>query len=209
MLLTVTELGKKSPESFRVCVFCGSSDGVNPEFRRQAEQLGCALAAKGWGLVYGGADIGLMGAVADAALSGNGQVIGVIPQALVEHEIAHDHLTELHVVGSMHERKARMAALADAFIALPGGYGTLDEFLEILTWAQLGIHQKPCILINTNGYYDGLLSFLDHAVRENFVRARYRQLLLTARNAEHAIALIEEATSSPSPARNLDSEIRP
>src|SRR4051812_30057823 len=115
------DLGKKSPADFRVCVFCGSSDGNNPEFRRQAEQLGSALAAKDWGLVYGGADIGLMGAMADAALEGNGQVIGVIPQALVDREIAHDHLTELHIVSSMHERKARMAALADAFIALPGG----------------------------------------------------------------------------------------
>src|SRR4051812_17340177 len=109
----------------------------------------------------------------------------------------------------MHERKARMATLADAFIALPGGYGTLDEFLEILTWAQLGIHQKPCVLINTAGYYDGLLSFFDHAVSENFVRIHNRQLLLAAKNAEHAVALIQEAASSPPPARILDSEIRP
>lgn len=207
--MTVMDIGEKSPENFRVCVFCGSSDGINPEFKRQAEQLGSALAAKGWGLVYGGADIGLMGALADAALDGNAQVVGVIPQALVDHEIAHDHLTELHVVSSMHERKARMAAIADAFIALPGGYGTLDEFLEILTWAQLGIHQKPCILINTAGYYDELLSFLDHAVRENFVRVNNRQLLLTAKNAEHAIALIEEAANGPSSARGSDSGIRP
>ena len=138
-----------------------------------------------------------------------GQVVGVIPQALVDREIAHDQLTELHVVSSMHERKARMAALADAFIALPGGYGTLDEFLEILTWAQLGIHQKPCVLINTASYYDGLLSFLDHAVKEDFVRIHNRQLLMTARNAEHAVALIEEAACDPLSTRNLDSGITP
>ena len=203
------DLGKKSPADFRVCVFCGSSDGNNPEFRRQAEQLGSALAAKGWGLVYGGADIGLMGAMADAALEGGGQVVGVIPQALVDREIAHDHLTELHIVSSMHERKARMAALADAFIALPGGYGTLDEFLEVLTWAQLGIHQKPCVLINTADYFEGLLSFFDHAVREDFVRIHNRQLLLTARDTEHAIALIEDAASGPLPTPNVASEIRP
>lgn len=160
-------------------------------------------------MVYGGADIGLMGALADAVLAGLGQVVGVIPQALVDREIAHDQLTELHVVSSMHVRKARMATLADAFIALPGGYGTLDEFLEILTWAQLGIHQKPCVLINTAGYYDGLLSFFDHAVKEDFLRIHNRQLLLTARNAEHAIALIEEAAYKPSSARGLNSGITP
>lgn len=203
------DISHKTPVNFRVCVFCGSSDGANPEYLRQTEQLGWALATKGWGLVYGGADIGLMGALADAVLERLGQVVGVIPQALVDREIAHDQLTELHVVSSMHERKARMAALADAFIALPGGYGTLDEFLEILTWAQLGIHQKPCVLINTAGYYDGLLSFLDHAVKEDFVRIHNRQLVMTARNAEHAIALIEEAAGNPSSTRSLDSEIRP
>src|SRR5450631_203549 len=199
----------KTPKNFRVCVFCGSSDGADPEYLRQAVQLGSALAAKGWGLVYGGADIGLMGALADAVLAGQGPVIGVIPKALVDREIAHDQLTELRVVSSMHERKARMATLADAFIALPGGYGTLDEFLEILTWAQLGIHQKPCVLINTAGYYEGLLSFLDHAVKEDFLRIHNRQLLLTARNAEHAISLIEEAAYKSSSTRGFDSGITP
>ena len=203
------DMPHESALNIRVCVFCGSSAGANPEYRRQAVELGSALTAKGWGLVYGGADIGLMGALADAALAERGQVIGVIPQALVDREIAHDQLTELHVVSSMHERKARMATLADAFIALPGGYGTLDEFLEILTWAQLGIHQKPCVLINTAGYYDGLLAFLDHAVREDFLRIHNRQLVLTARNAEHAIALIEEATCKPSSTRGLDVGIIP
>ncbi len=148
------------------------------------------------GLVYGGASIGLMGALADAALEGGAEVIGVIPEALVAHEIAHKSLSELHVVGSMHERKARMASLADAFIALPGGYGTLDEFLEILTWAQLGIHRKPCVLVNTAGYYDGMLRFLDHAVTEDFLRSHNRALILLAEDANHALALIQE---SPEP----------
>src|SRR5664279_1245806 len=204
--MTITS---KSSNSSRICVFCGSSDGVDPAYLQEAVNLGRALPANGMGLVYGGASIGLMGALADAALEGGAEVIGVIPKALEAREIAHNNLSELHVVGSMHERKARMASLADAFIALPGGYGTLDEFLEILTWAQLGIHQKPCVLINTAGYYDGLLSFLDHAVKEDFLRIHNRQLLMTARNAEHAIALIEEATLSPLPTRDLNSGIRP
>jgi len=157
------------------------------------------------GLVYGGASIGLMGAVADAALEGGAEVIGVIPEALAAHEIAHKRLSELHVVGSMHERKARMASLADAFIALPGGYGTLDEFLEILTWAQLGIHHKPCILVNTAGYYNGLLHFLDHAVAEDFLRNQNRELILLAEDASHALALIQK---SPGP-RAIPDGIRP
>jgi uncharacterized protein (TIGR00730 family) len=207
--LTIMGIPHKTPKNFRVCVFCGSSDGAHAEYLLQAVHLGSALAAKGWGLVYGGADIGLMGALADSVLAGLGQVIGVIPQALVDREIAHDQLSELHVVSSMHERKARMATLADAFIALPGGYGTLDEFLEVLTWAQLGIHHKPCVLINTAGYYDGLLSFLDHAVKEDFLRTHNRQLLMAARNAEHAIALIEESACKPLSMDVLDSGIRP
>lgn len=180
--------------SRRVCVYCGSSNGAHSEYLLEAANLGRALAAAGWGLVYGGGGVGLMGAVANAALGGGTEVIGVIPKALVAREIAHHDLTELHVVGSMHERKARMASLADAFIALPGGFGTLDEFLEILTWAQLGIHRNPCILINTAGYYDGLLSFLDHAVAQDFLRSRNRELLLVARDASHALALLEQAT---------------
>ena len=186
----------KSSNFRRICVFCGSSDGANPEYLQQAVNLGRALAANGMGLVYGGASIGLMGALADAALEGGAEVIGVIPEALAAHEIAHKSLSELHVVGSMHERKARMASLADAFIALPGGYGTLDEFLEILTWAQLGIHHKPCVLMNTAGYYDGLLRFLDHAVTEDFLRSHNRELILLAEDANHALALIQE---SPEP----------
>jgi uncharacterized protein (TIGR00730 family) len=177
----------------RVCVFCGSSDGTRQDYLREAANLGRALAAKGWGLVYGGAGIGLMGALANAALDGGAEVIGVIPEALAAREIAHSGLNELQIVGSMHERKARMASLADAFIALPGGYGTLDEFLEILTWAQLGIHQKPCVLVNTAGYFDGLLSFLDDAVSEGFLRSHNRELVLVAGDVSHAVALIEAA----------------
>jgi uncharacterized protein (TIGR00730 family) len=177
----------------RVCVFCGSSDGTRQDYLREAANLGRALAAKGWGLVYGGAGIGLMGALANAALDGGAEVIGVIPEALAAREIAHSGLNELQIVGSMHERKARMASLADAFIALPGGYGTLDEFLEILTWAQLGIHQKPCVLVNTASYFDGLLSFLDDAVSEGFLRSHNRELVLVAGDVSHAVALIEAA----------------
>jgi uncharacterized protein (TIGR00730 family) len=193
---------ERSSNLRRICVFCGSSDGANPEYLQQAVNLGRAIAANGMGLVYGGASIGLMGALADAALAGGGEVIGVIPEALAAHEIAHNSLSELHIVGSMHERKARMASLADAFIALPGGYGTLDEFLEILTWAQLGIHSKPCVMVNTAGYYDGLLRFLDHAVSEDFLRSHNRELILLAEDATHALKLIRE---SPQPRAIPDS----
>ncbi len=197
---------RSSSDLRRVCVFCGSSDGADPEYLLEAANLGHSLAIAGWGLVYGGASVGLMGAVANAALAAGGEVIGVIPEALAAKEIAHDSLTELYVVGSMHERKARMAALSDAFIALPGGYGTLDEFLEILTWAQLEIHQKPCVLVNTAGYYDRLVSFLDHGVEQAFIRRSNRLLLLVVKDAREALALIEEtAPRTPTllPSRTL------
>ena len=154
----------------RVCVFCGSSSGVRPGYRAAAEELGRRLAGRGMGLVYGGARVGLMGAVADAVLSARGQVIGVIPEALVAKELAHTGLTELRVVASMHERKAVMADLSDGFIAIPGGWGTLEEFFEVLTWGQLGLHQKPCGLLNIEHYFDGLLSFSDRMIEEGFVR---------------------------------------
>jgi uncharacterized protein (TIGR00730 family) len=163
-----------------VCVFAGSSAGNRPEYLAAAEDLGRVLAARGIGLVYGGARVGLMGAVADAVLADGGQVIGVIPQALVEKEVAHDGLTDLRVVTTMHERKALMAELADGFVALPGGWGTLDELFEILTWAQLGIHRKPCGLLNVLGYFDSLLAFLDHAMQHGFVRREYGALLATS-----------------------------
>jgi uncharacterized protein (TIGR00730 family) len=150
------------------------------------------MAGGGWGLVYGGTSIGLMGATADAALSAGGEVIGVLPHALQDREIAHGGLTELHLVGSMHERKALMQSLSDAFIALPGGYGTLDEFFEIVTWAQLHIHSKPCVLINTDGYYDFLLRFLDHAVGQEFVRPANLRLVQVAKDGAEALQWIEQ-----------------
>jgi uncharacterized protein (TIGR00730 family) len=153
----------------QVCVFCGSSAGLDPEFTRQARELGKGLARRGLGMVYGGGRRGLMGQAADAALEAGGRVTGVIPRALVDLELAHTGLSSLEVVSSMHERKARMAALSDAFIALPGGYGTLEEFFEVITWAQLGLHAKPLALLNTAGYYDGLLGFMEKAVDQGFI----------------------------------------
>jgi hypothetical protein len=161
----------------RVCVFAGSSAGAHSEYREAAHVLGHALAERGIGVVYGGACVGLMGAMADAALAANGEVIGVIPSALVAKEIAHDGLTDLRIVASMHERKALMADLSDAFVALPGGWGTLEEFFEVLTWGQLGLHHKPCGLLNARGYFDGLLSFLDLTVEHGFVRREYRSMI--------------------------------
>ena len=164
----------------RVCVFSGSSAGVRPDYRRAAQRLGHVLAERRIGLVYGGARVGLMGAVADAALAGGGEVIGVIPAALVAKEIAHTGLTDLRVVASMHERKALMADLSDAFVALPGGWGTLEEFFEVLTWAQLGLHRKPCGLLNVAGYFDGLLAFAAHTVAEGFVRPEHGGMMVVA-----------------------------
>jgi len=168
----------------RVCVFAGSSAGVRPEYRAAAEELGRLLASRGVGVVYGGARVGMMGALADAALAAGGDVTGVIPSALAAKEIAHDGLTDLRVVSSMHERKALMADLSDAFIALPGGLGTWEEFFEVLTWTQLGLHRKACGLLNVQGYFDGLLAFVDHSVREGFVRAENRSMILVASSAD-------------------------
>lgn len=174
----------------RVAVYCGSADGSHPGFRSEATALGTAIAAAGLGLVYGGANIGLMGAVADAALAGGAEVIGVLPGVLAGKEIAHAGLTTLEMVPTMHERKARMAELADAFLVLPGGYGTFDELMEVVTWAQLGLHAKPCILINTAGYWNGLLAFLDSTVAAGFLKAENRQLLIVAASAEDAVRLV-------------------
>lgn len=162
----------------RVCVFCGSSPGRSPAYLEAAQATGRALARRGVALVYGGGSVGLMGAVADATLAAGGEVIGVIPRALELRELAHARLTTLHVVGSMHERKAKMAALADAFVALPGGMGTLEELAEILTWAQLGLHARPVGLLDAAGYYGPLIQFFDRAVAEGFVRPEHRRLLL-------------------------------
>jgi uncharacterized protein (TIGR00730 family) len=162
----------------RVCVFCGSSSGNDPAYAAAATRLGATIARRGLELVYGGGTIGLMGTVANAALGAGGRVIGVIPKALQLRELAHVKLSSLHVTGSMHERKAKMAELSQGFIALPGGLGTLEEFAEIVTWAQLGIHARPCGLLDVKGYYQPLVAFLDHAVEEGFVSALHRQLIL-------------------------------
>jgi uncharacterized protein (TIGR00730 family) len=177
------------PSPRRIAVYCASAIGNHPAYRAEAEALGSALAAAGLGLVYGGANSGLMGAVADAALAGGAEVIGVLPAVLSGREIAHPGLTRLEMVETMHDRKARMVELADAFLVLPGGYGTLDETLEVVTWAQLKIHSKACILINTLNYWDGLLAFLDTAVREGFLKPQYRPLTLVASSAEEAVQM--------------------
>jgi len=174
----------------RVAVYCGSAVGSNPAYLAEARALGAAIADAGLGLVYGGTNIGLMGAVADAALAGGAHAIGVLPELLAGREIAHDGLTQFELVPTMHERKARMVELADAFLVLPGGYGTLEELLEVVTWAQLGMHTKPCILINTAGYWDGLLAFLDTAVAAGFVKAKNRGLVQVAANAQEAVKMV-------------------
>ncbi|MBN1976616.1 MAG: TIGR00730 family Rossman fold protein [Anaerolineae bacterium] len=171
----------------RICVFCGSSPGVRPEYVEAARQLGRTLASKGIGLVYGGAKVGTMGQLASAALAAGGEVTGVIPEQLAAKEVAFTELADLQVVGSMHARKARMVELSDGFIALPGGLGTFEEFFEALTWAQLGLHHKPCGLLNVCGYYDKLMAFLDHAVAQQFVKAEYRAMALVDEDPERLL----------------------
>jgi uncharacterized protein (TIGR00730 family) len=171
-------MAERRHEMKRICVYCGSSPGRSPRYREVARALGHELAGRGLGLVYGGASVGVMGAVADAVLEHGGEVIGVIPESLALKEVAHDGLSDLLVVGSMHERKARMAELSDGFVALPGGWGTLEEIFEMLTWAQLGFHRKPCGLLNVGAYYDHLFAFLETAFSERFVRNEYRPMLL-------------------------------
>jgi hypothetical protein len=174
--------------------------------------LGRWIAERGYGLVYGGATVGAMGAVADAALTAGGDVVGVIPDVIREREIDHKGLTELHVVRTMHERKAMLAERADSFIALPGGYGTMDEFIEIVTWAQLKIHARPCVLVNVNGFWDGLLAFLDTCVAEGFILAENRGLVQVARDAEEALAIVErtwrEQAEVPAHDERLDAVVR-
>lgn len=161
-----------------VCVFCGASAGDRPGYAAAARALAAALTGRDLTLVYGGGSIGLMGILADSALAAGGRVVGVLPEHLARREVAHAGLTELHIVASMHERKALMARSADAFIALPGGLGTLEELFEVLTWAQLGLHRKPCALLNVEGYFDPLIAFLDSAVARGFVQPRHREMLL-------------------------------
>jgi uncharacterized protein (TIGR00730 family) len=176
----------------QLCVFCGSCGGSRELYAEAARQMGEALAARGLGLVYGGGHVGLMGVLADAVLRQGGRVIGVIPQALVDKELAHPGLTELHVVATMHQRKALMADLADGFAALPGAFGTADELFEILSWAQLGLHTKPIGLLNVAGFFDPLRAWLDHTVREGFLRPVHRALLLEADDPERLFDLLEQ-----------------
>ncbi len=168
----------------RLCVFCGSSPGADPEYKNAARRLGAVLARRNITLVYGGGNVGLMGEIANGVLNQKGEVIGVIPQALVEKELAHNGVSELRIVGSMHERKAVMADLSDGFIALPGGLGTLEELFEILTWAQLGFHEKPCGLLNVLGYFAHMRAFLNHMVSQRFLKSSDLQMLLVAENEE-------------------------
>ena len=171
-----------------LCVFCGSSMGQDPAYAAAADQLGRLLAAEGITLVYGGAQVGLMGVVAEAVMGAGGKVIGVLPDFLQRKELAHPRLTELLIVPSMHERKARMAELAEAFIALPGGMGTLEEFCEIVTWAQLGLHEKPCGLLNIQGYYDPLLRFVERMADEGFIREKHKGLVLSSDTPDRLLA---------------------
>jgi uncharacterized protein (TIGR00730 family) len=187
-----------------VCVFCGGNPGARPAYAEAARRLGEVLAARGLTLVYGGAGGGLMGAVADGALSGGGRVVGVLPGFMTAREIAHRGLTELVVVGSMHERKAVMAARAGAFVALPGGFGTLDELFEVLTWSQLGLHHKPCALLDVEGYFAPLIAFLDHAAAEGLVRPEHRALLFVEHDPGR---LVDRLATHPLP--TVDRVIEP
>ena len=183
----------------RICVFCGSSVGRRPEYRAAAEALGDALARRGIELVFGGGRVGLMGVVADAVLARGGHVIGVIPEALVAREIAHESLPDLRIVGSMHERKATMAGLADAFIALPGGFGTFEEFCEVVTWTQLGLQRKRCGLLNVLGFYDPLLALIDRAITDNFIKPANRDLVITAPDGENLLQQLARPLETPAP----------
>jgi uncharacterized protein (TIGR00730 family) len=181
----------------RICVFCGSNSGKNIAYRHNAVELGRLLASRGIEVVYGAGNIGLMGILADATLAAGGKVIGVIPESLMATEVGHPGLTELRIVKSMHERKAIMSDLSDAFIAMPGGFGTFEEFCEVVTWSQLGIQSKPCGLLNVEGYYDPLLQLFDHAVTEGFLREENRRLVLADREPERLLAKMAEFVPIP------------
>ena len=180
-----------------ICVFCGSQSGADPRYRQAAVELGKLLAARGHGLVYGGGHIGLMGAIADTVMQAGGTVDGVIPKPLTERELALETVTRLHVVSSMHERKALMASLSDAFVALPGGFGTLEELFEVVAWAQLGIHRKPIGVLNVGGFFDSLQVFVEHAITEGFIKPKYRGLFVTA---DEPLALLEALQAHEPPA---------
>jgi len=187
----------------RICVFCGSSPGARPAYAEAAAALATCLAKQNIGIVYGGSRRGLMGTLADTALAAGGEVTGVIPQSMVEREIAHTGLTDLRIVNSMHERKALMADLADAFIAMPGGFGTLDEFCEILTWAQLGLHNKPAGILNVEGYFDLLLTAIDHAVKEQFIKPFHRTMLIADPDPKSLVARLLNKNDLQRPSSRL------
>jgi hypothetical protein len=187
----------------RLCVFCGSSPGARPSYREVAAALGSALVERGFELVYGGGNVGLMGIVADAVLAGGGKVTGVIPDGLLRREVGHTGVSDLRVVSSMHERKALMAELSSGFIALPGGIGTLEEIFEVLTWAQLGIHAKPCALLDVDGYFQQLVAFLDHVAEQRFVRPEHRAMLMVEQQPGALLDRIE-AYRAPVVAKWLD-----
>ena len=174
----------------RICVFCGSSFGADPLFRRAASELGLEIASRGIELVYGGGKVGLMGTIARAAVAAGGRVVGVIPESLRDKELAFEGCTELHIVGSMHERKAMMMELAEGFIAMPGGYGTFEELFEVLTWLQLGFHAKPAGLLNAVGYYNGLLAFLDHVAESSFILPEHRTMIPVSEDPSELIELL-------------------
>jgi uncharacterized protein (TIGR00730 family) len=176
----------------RICVFCGSSQGSRPEYGAAAEEMAAELVRRNIGLVYGGGNVGLMGIIGDAVLNAGGEVQGVIPEHLMAREVGHKGLTKLHVVGSMHERKALMADLSDAFVALPGGFGTLEEFCEVVTWTQLGLHPKPCGILNVLEYYSALLRMFDHAVEERFLKTENRALVLARDKPADLLQALEE-----------------
>jgi hypothetical protein len=190
----------------RIAVFCGSSTGARPEYRDAARSLGATLARRKIGVVYGGGSIGLMGVLADAALAGGGEVIGVIPQAMVDEELAHDGLSELRVVHSMHERKATMEELSSAFIAMPGGFGTFDELFEIVTWLQLGLHRKPVGLLDAAGYFDPLLEMIRTAVREGFVKEVHARALHTSADPEALLDALASSELPPPKLKKIDLE---
>lgn len=182
-----------------ICVFCGSSIGRDSIYREIAVAMGRAVVRAGYGLVYGGGSVGMMGAIADSVLTERGAVIGVIPEKLAVAELLHVGVTDMRIVATMHERKALMASLSTAFIALPGGYGTLEELFEVITWAQLGIHSKPVGILNVNGYFDGLLDFIDHSITERFVNAEHRNLFVTASDPDDLLERLGRHTAPAAP----------
>ncbi|MFV0443802.1 MAG: TIGR00730 family Rossman fold protein [Planctomycetaceae bacterium] len=191
-----------------ICVFSGSRCGERPEYRAAAEALATAMAEQQLRLVYGGGNIGLMGVMADRLLAAAGKVVGVIPQCLLDKEVAHHGVTQLHVVETMHERKALMADLSDAFIAIPGGFGTLEELFEVLTWRQLQIHNKPCGLLNTAGYFDDLLRFLDRCVADGFLQEQYRRLILVSEDPRQLLERVRQAITAMPTAHTSESDVR-